>query len=367
MNDELKRSAQIGRWLWWLAVICLFAVPTSAQTTEPKGIPPGYTTIDGDILMPTSFVESVLRAQRLSPNAPQSAYTAAAWTFGVPPFQIRGIVPFEFDANVTTANQNAMLSAMAVLENVANVDFQQCASNVCIFSNVNFVHIANSTVNSSQVGMAGGEQFININSWGAQFTIVHELMHCLGFYHEQQRPDRDSFVQINCGNVQGGCDGMLFNNNFAVESALIYGNYDFDSVMHYGQCAFSANSTCPTVNGMYPVDGGITIKVLAPNENQQGLIGQGNGLTHLSALDRATVSFLYPFDDWSLLDCTYNGSNGTPNGSFSRPYTTLATALINTPVGGTIWVLKNCTFPSGTYNNQVTIKAAPNVIARFGN
>lgn len=359
MNHKTKLSIQIGSWLWLLALIWGLAVPASAQTTEPKGIPAGYTTIDGDILMPTSFVESVLRMQRLSPNAPQSAYTAMAWTSGVPPFQIRGVVPFEFDANVTAANQSAMLSAMAVLENVANVDFQQCASNVCIFSNVNFVHIANATVNNSQVGMVGGEQFINITSWGTQFIIVHELMHCLGFFHEHQRLDRDTYVKVNCANVQGGCDGMIFNNDFTVESALIYGNYDFDSVMHYGQCAFSTNSNCP--------NGGLTIEVLPPNENQQGLIGQGGNLNHLSALDQATVSFLYPFDNWRLLDCTYNGSNGTPNGSFSRPYTTLATALANTPAGGTIWVLKNCTFPSGTYTNQVTIKAAPNVIAKFGN
>lgn len=360
MNYKLKLSAQLSRRLLPLAVICLFAMPMNAQTTEPKGIPAGYTTIEGDILMPISYVESVLRTQRLAPNAPQATYTANAWVFGVPPFQIRGIVPFEFDANVTAANQSAMLSAMAVLENVANVDFQQCASNVCIFSNVNFVHVANGTGNNSQVGMIGGEQFININSWGSQFTIVHELLHCLGFYHEQQRPDRNVFVQVNCANVQGGCFGSVFNSNFTLLSALIFGNYDFDSVMHYDQCAFSidcpAGSTCACTNTV--------MTVLAPNQGQQTLIGQS---THLSSLDQATVSFLYPFDDWRLLDCTYNGSNGTPNGSFSRPYTTLATALINTPAGGTIWVLKNCTFPSGTYINQVTIKAAPNVIAKFGN
>lgn len=313
--------------------------------------------------MPISFVESVLRSQKLSPNAPQATYTANAWVSGVPPFQIRGIVPFEFDANVTAANQSAMLSAMAVLENVANVDFQQCSSNVCIFSQTNFVHIANSTGNNSMVGMVGGEQFININSWGTQFTIVHELMHCLGFYHEQQRPDRDTYVQVNCANVQGGCNGTVFNNNFSLLSALstlVYGNYDFDSVMHYDQCAFSidcpAGSTCACTNTV--------MTVLPPNQGQQTLIGQR---THLSSLDKASVSFLYPFGNWSLLDCTYNGSNGTPNGSFNRPYTTIAAALANTPAGGTIWVLKNCTFPNGTYNKQVTIKAAPNVIARFGN
>ncbi len=360
MKNKVKISAQISFRLLLLIAICVLSVPTNAQTLAPKGIPGGFTAIDGDILLPTSYVESVIRAQRLSPNAPQATYTTNVWRSGVPPFEIRGVVPFEFDANVSAANQSAMISAMAVLENVANVDFQQCASNVCIFSTTNFVHIANSTGNNSQVGMVGGEQFINIANWETQFIIVHELIHCLGFYHEQSRPDRNSFVQINCANVQGGCSGTIYNNNFALLSSLIYGTYNFDSVMHYSQCSFSidcpAGANCACTNTV--------ITVLAPNQNQQTLIGQR---THLSSLDRATVSFLYPFDDWKMLDCAYNGNNGTPNGTFNRPYTTLAAALANTPPGGTIWVLRNCTFPTGIYNNQVTIKAAPNVVATFGN
>lgn len=359
MKDKIKTFPQTVLRLLFVIAFCSFIPPPAiAQSLRPANIPEGFTLIDGDMLMPTAYVESVLKNQTLTPNTPQATFNTNLWSSGTPPFEIRGVVPFEFDVNVSAANQSAMISAMAILESAANVDFRQCGVNPC---GNNYVHIANSTGNNSSVGMIGGQQFINITSWGSQFIIVHELLHCLGFFHEQSRPDRNTFIQVNCANVQGGCNGTIYNSNFQfLGASLTFGKYDFDSLMHYDQCGFSidcaAGTTCACTNTV--------MTVLPPNQNQQTLIGQR---THLSSLDRATVGFLYPFDNWTLLDCTYNGSNGTPNGSLSRPYTTLAAALADTPGGGTIWVLKNCSFPAGTYNNQVFVRAAPNVTATFGN
>jgi len=374
------------RLLLLLVALFWFAPLTNAQDSKPsqkliiKPIPDGYTIIDGDIVVPTAFVKAILKRQKQAPLVPKANFGGILWTNGIIPFefQITDALPSDCpnatpSGRVSELNQDAVKDAMEVLEAVANLDFQQCAGSACGTGNRVLVrdttndiirdsndNCVSGTGNNSQLGMVGGQQIINFGSWGTpstKFIIVHELLHTLGFHHEHQRAGRDIYITVNCENVRGGCDGTLFEVQFELANdATSYGYYDFDSVMHYGQCTFTSGMNCPT-------DEIRTITVPAPNQAWQTLIGQR---THLSALDQATVSFLYRFPDWRFLDCTYSGGNGASNGTFGRPYTTLGAALANTPAGGTIWVLNNCSLPVGTYSNQVTIKTAPGVTATFG-
>ncbi|GAU88142.1 hypothetical protein RvY_00891 [Ramazzottius varieornatus] len=91
----------------------------------------------------------------------------------------------------------------------------------------------------SYIGWQGGRQemyLLRPNCFFLKGTIIHELMHTIGFYHEHSRPDRDDHVRIMWDNIRSDK-----TSNFQIEQAgnLLGAPYDYLSVMHYSALTFS--------------------------------------------------------------------------------------------------------------------------------
>ena len=82
-------------------------------------------------------------------------------------------------------------------------------------------------------------------------TVLHELGHAIGFWHEQSRPDRDQHIEVILVNVIPG-----FANNFdkkgesEIDSLGV--GYDYNSIMHYDRNFFARFSSFDTIRARDP-------------------------------------------------------------------------------------------------------------------
>jgi hypothetical protein len=89
------------------------------------------------------------------------------------------------------------------------------------------------------VGRAGGEQQVGGSGVCTVATILHEMGHTVGLWHEQSRPDRNTYVSVNYGNL---IKGSISDFNQIYDNAQTFGTlFDYASIMEYPAFSFSRN------------------------------------------------------------------------------------------------------------------------------
>ncbi|XP_015513398.1 zinc metalloproteinase nas-13 [Neodiprion pinetum] len=160
-----------------------------------------------------------------------------------------GVVPYMISPYFTGVALNLIHEAMDDFHKNTCIKFKPYAG-----EETDYIRIAAGNTGCwSSVGRTGGRQDVNLQVPGCvtkKGTIIHELMHAVGFLHEQNRWERDDHVLINWGNIQSGR-----RNNFeraTKETTDAFGvGYDYGSVMHYSSNAFSTNGK-PTIEPKEP-------------------------------------------------------------------------------------------------------------------
>lgn len=158
----------------------------------------------------------------------------------------RGIVPYEIQGRFDEKEMAMINNAFKEYHNKTCVRFKPRST-----ERDYIVITGDSTGCWASLGRLGGKQVVNLQRalcFRQPGTSMHELMHALGFLHEQNRPERDSYIRVLRQNVK---NGMLIN--FEKGSPLEqydYGvPYDYASVMHYSNTSFSKNGK-PTIEAL---------------------------------------------------------------------------------------------------------------------
>ncbi|KAJ8289811.1 hypothetical protein GJAV_G00005590 [Gymnothorax javanicus] len=140
-----------------------------------------------------------------------------------------------------------------------------------------------------------GGQIVSIGEFCDHvFIVEHEILHALGFWHEQSRYDRDEYVTILWENIEEGQE-LNFEKTLKNETTSHGTPYDYYSVMHYGPYTFS--------NG-----NGTTIITKLPQF--QNIIGQTLDMSHFDVVElnklykcTSSVGLLAKCSFENLTDC----------------------------------------------------------------
>ncbi|XP_058486173.1 high choriolytic enzyme 1-like [Solea solea] len=179
----------------------------------------------GDIAVPTGFE-----------NADECTARGCLW-----PKASDGnvYVPYRISSAYSQGQQNTIVQGLRSFAQSTCIRFTPLQRGMR-----DFVDIQSQSGCYSFVGRRGNGQVVSLARQGCVFqsVIQHELLHALGFNHEQTRSDRDEHVRIVPQNI---IRGMEFNFR-KLNTRNLGTPYDYNSVMHYGRFAFSSNRQ-PTI------------------------------------------------------------------------------------------------------------------------
>jgi Astacin (Peptidase family M12A)/ShK domain-like len=162
----------------------------------------------------------------------------------------QNVVPYSISQDFTNDER------LVIFEAVGEISSISCVKIIQRTTESDYIMFIKSAACTSSIGRVGGIQYISLSLVCIRKgLILHEILHALGFFHEHLRYDRDDYVYVYWENIMAGTEDD-FQRYSRDEIDLFEQPYDFYSVMHYTNYAFTKNGekTIVTRNGIQLID-----------------------------------------------------------------------------------------------------------------
>ena len=232
-----------------LTVACI-ALPRSASRAQsqdphlplPSSIPQlsEFIRVDDMLLWPEQYQQLMAPpVSRRQANVSTPGQRQFYWEWGV--------VPYELAPNFSDAEVQRIRTAMQTWGRTAPITFvpRTTQTGYLAVTRDALIGPEASPCFASGVGhRLGSMARLNLGADGCQGigTMLHELGHVLGYHHEHQRADRDTYITIDLGNI-------AVNARYAFDRYTFptFGPYRLGSVMHYSALSFALDLSRPTI------------------------------------------------------------------------------------------------------------------------
>lgn len=162
------------------------------------------------------------------------------------PYSFSNIIEFDFKERVIIEQ------AIKMFEISLAIDGDVCIEFVPRKNETDYILFVDTGDCSSSLGYYPGQNRISLSKYCYQIgTIMHELMHRLGFDHEHSRADRDEHIQILKDNSNQKSHSN-FDKNTDAKLEDFDTPYDYYSVTHYNSDAMQKSNDKPTILSKIP-------------------------------------------------------------------------------------------------------------------
>ncbi|XP_035825150.1 MAM and LDL-receptor class A domain-containing protein 1 [Aplysia californica] len=153
-------------------------------------------------------------------------------------------VPYEFAPDFSLDGVRRVKSAMFDIQNSTCIRFKRREKEV---DYIRFVQHKQGCYSS--VGLKGGLQEVSLGDGCLRHgTIIHEILHLLGLWHEHSRIDRNEYITVMWDNIpKEHRENFEIRNRVHSHEIFLSMPYDYGSVMHYSNNTFALDRHKPTL------------------------------------------------------------------------------------------------------------------------